>query len=60
MEPVKLPAGYLLPKGKSMAEVMAIDMELLAAEGIDPKSVRSAHGSDGRDSHRAPEGESSD
>jgi hypothetical protein len=35
MEPVKLPAGYLLPAGKTMADVRKIDLELLASEGLD-------------------------
>ena len=32
MEPVKIPAGYLLPDGKTMADIVKLDLELLAAE----------------------------
>lgn len=32
MEPVKLPAGYRLPKGTTMADVRRLDRELLASE----------------------------
>jgi len=35
MEPMKLPAGYLLPEGKTMADIRQIDLELLASEGLD-------------------------
>lgn len=34
MEPVKLPAGYLLPEGTTMADVRRLDLELLASEGL--------------------------
>jgi hypothetical protein len=34
MEPVKLPAGYRLPKGTTMADVRRLDQELLASEGL--------------------------
>lgn len=34
MEPVKLPAGYRLPKGRTMADVRRLDQELLASEGL--------------------------
>lgn len=34
MEPVKLPAGYRLPKGTTMADVRRLDEELLASEGL--------------------------
>jgi hypothetical protein len=33
MEPVKLPAGYRLPPGKTMADVRRLDEELLAGDG---------------------------
>lgn len=33
MEPVKLPAGYRLPKGTTMADVRRLDQELLSGEG---------------------------
>lgn len=39
MEPVKLPAGYLLPAGKTMADVRQMDLELLASEGLDLDSL---------------------
>ena len=39
MESVKLPAGYLLPEGKTMADIRRMDAELLASEGIDPKQL---------------------
>jgi len=31
----ELPSGYLLPPGMTMADVLAVDRELLALEGID-------------------------
>ena len=34
MDPVKLPAGYLLPEGTTMADVRRLDLELLASEGL--------------------------
>jgi hypothetical protein len=34
MEPVKLPAGYRLPKGTTMTDVRRLDQELLASEGL--------------------------
>jgi len=34
MEPVKLPAGYLLPDGATMADVQRLELELLASEGL--------------------------
>jgi len=34
MEPMKLPAGYLLPEGKTMADIRQIDLELFASEGL--------------------------
>jgi len=34
---VKLPPGYLLPEGKTMQDVLRIDAEMLASEGIDPE-----------------------
>lgn len=37
MEPVNLPAGYLLPKGKTMQDILRLDAELLASEGLDPE-----------------------
>lgn len=35
MKPMKLPAGYRLPKGTTMADVRRLDQELLASEGLD-------------------------
>ena len=37
MDPVKLPAGYLLPEGMTMKDVLRIDAEILASEGLDPE-----------------------
>lgn len=45
MEPVKLPAGYRLPKGTTMADVRRLDQELLSGE------VQQAQG------HKAKEGQ---
>lgn len=39
MESVKLPAGYLLPEGTTMADIRRMDAELLASEGVDPKRL---------------------
>ena len=39
MEPVKLPAGYRLPKGTTMADVRRLDQELLASEGLKVQGV---------------------
>ncbi len=51
MEPMNLPAGYLLPEGKNMRDILRLDAELLAREGIDPgwaepESTPSDEGSD--------------
>ena len=37
MGTMKLPTGYLLPEGKNMQDVLRLDAELLAQEGIDPQ-----------------------
>jgi hypothetical protein len=37
MDPVKLPPGYLLPEEKTMKDVLRLDAEILASEGIDPE-----------------------
>jgi len=37
MDPVKLPPGYLLPDEMTMTDVLRIDAEILASEGIDPE-----------------------
>ncbi len=34
MEPMSLPPGYLLPEGKTMLDILRMDAELLASEGI--------------------------
>lgn len=34
---MNLPPGYLLPEGKTMQDILRIDAELLAGEGIDPE-----------------------
>jgi len=39
MEPMKLPSGYLLPEGKTMQDVLSMDAELLASEGLDLKQL---------------------
>ena len=40
MEPVKLPAGYRLPKGTTMADVRRLDEELLASEGLEVQGLK--------------------
>jgi len=45
MEPVKLPAGYRLPKGTTMADVRRLDQELFAREGL---KVQGHKGKEGR------------
>lgn len=40
MEPVKLPAGYRLPQGTTMADVRRLDQELLASEGLAAKGLQ--------------------
>jgi hypothetical protein len=34
---MSLPPGYLLPEGKTMQDILRMDAELLASEGIDPQ-----------------------
>jgi hypothetical protein len=46
MEPMKLPAGYLLPEGKTMADIRQIDLELLASEGLDIEPMKADDASD--------------
>ena len=46
MEPMKLPAGYLLPAGNTMADVRQMDLELLASEGLDLDSLDTDDASD--------------
>lgn len=44
MESVKLPAGYRLPKGTTMADVRRLDQELLASEGLDAQGHKAKEG----------------
>lgn len=44
MEPVKLPAGYLLPEGTTMADVRRLELELLASEGLKIEDLESGDG----------------
>jgi len=44
MEPVKLPAGYRLPKGTTMADVRRLDQELLSGEGRQVQSHKAKEG----------------
>lgn len=44
MESMKLPAGYLLPEGTTMADVRQLDLELLASEGLEVKGLRADEG----------------
>lgn len=48
MEPVKLPAGYRLPKGTTMADVRRLDRELLSSEG------RGVQGHKAKEGHKKP------
>jgi hypothetical protein len=49
MEPMNLPPGYLLPEGRTMLDVLRMDEELLASEGIDARALASADGADESD-----------
>jgi hypothetical protein len=44
MKPVKLPAGYRLPKGTTMADVRRLDRELLASEGLEAQGYKAKEG----------------
>ncbi len=44
MEPVKLPAGYLLPEGTTMADVRRLELELLASEGLKIEDLEAGYG----------------
>lgn len=56
MESVKLPAGYLLPEGTTMADIRRMDAEQLASEGIDPKRLGLKEDSGGEsDSDQSPD-----
>jgi hypothetical protein len=46
MEPMKLPAGYRLPKGTTMADVRRLDDELLASEGLKADDLKAKNGRD--------------
>jgi hypothetical protein len=48
---MKLPAGYLLPEGTTMADVRRLELELLASEGLDVKDLQSE--GDGEDDRPA-------
>ncbi len=37
MEPMNLPPGYHLPEGKTMQDILRMDAELLASEGLEPE-----------------------
>lgn len=50
MEPMNLPAGYLLPEGKNMEDILRLDAELLASEGVDPGWVDSKSKGDDEES----------
>lgn len=43
MEPVKLPAGYLLPEGTTMADVRRLELELLASEDLKIGDLEAGH-----------------
>jgi hypothetical protein len=49
---MKLPAGYRLPKGTTMADVRRLDHELLASEGlkVDDLKAENDHRDDGHKS----------
>jgi len=44
MEPMKLPAGYRLPKGTTMADVRRLDQELLASESLGAQGHKTKEG----------------
>jgi hypothetical protein len=44
MEPMKLPAGYRLPKGTTMADVRRLDQELLASEDLGAQGRKAKEG----------------
>jgi len=52
MEPVKLPAGYLLPEGTTMADVRRLELELLASEGL---KIEDLQAEDGRKDDSQPQ-----
>ena len=42
--PVKLPGGYRLPEGATMADVRRLDQELLASESLDAQGYKTKEG----------------
>ena len=34
---MNLPPGYLLPEGKTMRDILRVDAQLSASEGLDPE-----------------------
>lgn len=44
MDSVKLPAGYLLPEGTTMADVRRLELELLASEGLKIEDLEAGDG----------------
>jgi len=44
MEPVKLSAGYRLPKGTTMADIRRLDQELLESEGLEARGHQAKEG----------------
>jgi hypothetical protein len=44
MKSVKLPAGYRLPKGTTMADVRRLDQELLGSEGLEVRGYKAKEG----------------
>ncbi len=44
---MKLPAGYRLPKGTTMADVRRLDQELLANEGLETQDQKAKEGHEG-------------
>jgi hypothetical protein len=46
-ERTKLPAGYLLPEGTTMADVQRLELELLAGEGLKIEDLQTADGREG-------------
>lgn len=49
MEPMKLPAGYLLPEGTTMEDIRRLDLELLASEGIEVEGLPAKDRDEGSD-----------
>jgi hypothetical protein len=49
-----LPAGYLLPEGKTMTDIRQIDLELFASEGLDiaPKKANDSDDQESPGAHK--------